>query len=73
MTGSVIATELPADVGSAIRAVKAQLRAQIGDVPAVLAEAEGAMRREVASVVTAREAGQQIWPVTIIPVNRSAA
>src|SRR5215472_7241781 len=54
---------LPADVGQAIRTVKAQLRGQIGDVEAVFAEADAAMRAEAAAVATDRDAGRPVWPV----------
>jgi hypothetical protein len=58
-----ITSELPDDMGSTIRAVKAQLRRQIGDVAAAFAEAEAAMRAEVASVEAQRHAGEPVWPV----------
>ena len=54
---------LPADVGQAIRTVKAQLRGQIGDVEAVFAEADAAMRAEAAAVAADRDAGRPVWPV----------
>jgi len=54
---------LPADVGQAIRTVKAQLRGQIGDVAAVFAGAEEAMRAEATAVAADREAGRPVWPV----------
>jgi hypothetical protein len=55
--------EAPADIPAAIRAVKAELRPQIGDVAGVFAEVENAMRAEVAEVVAAREAGREVWPI----------
>jgi len=54
---------VPADIPAAIRATKAELRARIGDVSAVLAEVEAAMRDEVAAVVADRAAGREVWPV----------
>jgi hypothetical protein len=63
MTGAVVTTELPADMGSAVRAAKAQLRRQIGDVAAALDEVGEAMRVEVASMLAEREAGEEVWPV----------
>jgi hypothetical protein len=59
----VTTTELPADVPAAIRQVKARLREQIGDVACVLAEAEAALRAEVAAVVAERKAGHGLVPV----------
>lgn len=58
-----IAAKLPADIGSAIREAKAQLRARVGDPTAVIADVEEAMRAEVASVVAERDAGREVWPV----------
>ena len=63
MAGTVLTSQLPADVGAAIRAAKARLRSQIGDVAAVFAEAEAAMRAEAAAVATDRAAGRPVWPV----------
>lgn len=48
MADALLTPPLPADVGQAIRTVKAQLRRQIGDVAAVFAEADAAMRAEAA-------------------------
>ena len=47
----------------AIRTVKAQLLSQIGNVAAVFAEVEEAMRAEAASVAAERDAGRPVWPV----------
>jgi hypothetical protein len=58
-----VTTELPADVPGAIRRVKAELRERIGDVAGALAEVEAAMRVQVASVVTERESGREVFPV----------
>ncbi|MGO1975219.1 MAG: YbiU family protein [Propionibacteriaceae bacterium] len=55
--------EAPADIPAAIRATKAKLRAQVGDVAAALAEAEQSMAAEVETIVAARAAGEEIWPV----------
>jgi hypothetical protein len=63
MAGTVLTSQLPADVGAAIRAAKARLRGQIGDVAAVFAEAEAAMRAEAAAVAADRAAGRPVWPV----------
>jgi hypothetical protein len=48
---------------SVIRDAKAQLRLALRDVKGGLAEAEDAMRREVAEVVRARDKGADIWPI----------
>jgi hypothetical protein len=63
MTGTSMTSELPADVSSAVRAVKVQLRREVGAVAAVFAEVEEAMRAEAASVIADRQAGRQVWPV----------
>ena len=63
MAGTVLTSHLPADLGAAIRAAKARLRGQIGDVAAVFAEAEAAMRAEAAAVAADRAAGRPVWPV----------
>jgi hypothetical protein len=63
MAGTVLTSQLPADVGAAIQAAKARLRGQIGDVAAVFAEAEAAMRAEAAAVAAERAAGRPVWPV----------
>jgi hypothetical protein len=63
MAGTVLTSQLPADVGAAIQAAKARLRSQIGDVAAVFAEAEAAMRAEAAVVAADRAAGRPVWPV----------
>jgi hypothetical protein len=63
MAGTVLTSQLPADVGAAIQAAKARLRGQIGDVAAVFAEAEAAMRAEAAVVAADRAAGHPVWPV----------
>jgi hypothetical protein len=63
MADALLTSPLPADVGQAIRTVKAQLRRQIGDVAAVFAEADAAMRAEAAAVAADREAGRPVWPV----------
>lgn len=63
MAETVLTSQLPADVGAAIRAAKARLRGQIGDVTAVFAEAEAAMRAEAAAVAADRAAGRPVWPV----------
>ena len=63
MADALLTSPLPADVGQAIRTVKAQLRGQIGDVAAVFAGAEEAMRAEATAVAADREAGRPVWPV----------
>jgi hypothetical protein len=63
MADALLTSPLPADVGQAIRTVKAQLRRQIGDVAAVFAEADAAIRAEAAAVAADREAGRPVWPV----------
>jgi hypothetical protein len=54
---------VPTEIPAAIRGTKARLRARIGDVGAVLAEVEDAMRAEVDAVVATRAAGGEVWPV----------
>lgn len=56
-------TRVPEDFPAAIRQVKAELRARIGDVAGAFAKAEDLMRTEVADVVAQREAGAEVWPV----------
>ncbi|HEX3813867.1 MAG TPA: YbiU family protein [Mycobacteriales bacterium] len=56
-------TEIPVNFPAAIRAVRTELRARIGDVAGAFAQAEELMRREVAEVVATREHGDEIWPV----------
>jgi len=63
MAGTVLTSQLPPDVGASIRAAKARLRGQIGDVAAVFAEAEAAVRAEAAAVAADRAAGRPVWPV----------
>ena len=58
-----VTTPLPADLPGAIRKTKARLRAQVGDVAAVLAEVESDLRAEVASVVAERETSGEVFPV----------
>jgi hypothetical protein len=53
----------PADMGAAIRAAKAQLRASVGDVAGALAEAERLVQSEVGDVVATRQRGEAVWPV----------
>src|SRR4029077_3664285 len=63
MADALLTSPLPADVGQAIRTVKAQLRGQIGDIAAVFAGAEEAMWAEATAVAADREAGRPVWPV----------
>jgi len=63
MVAALHATEAPSDIPAAIRTVKAELRARIGDYRGVFAQVEDAMRREVAEIVDLREQGQEVWPV----------
>jgi hypothetical protein len=63
MASNVSTAELPADMGAAIRDVKRRLRAQLGDVAGAFARAQEAMRAEVAAVIAARLADEQVWPV----------
>jgi hypothetical protein len=55
-------TEPPEDYPAAIRAVKKQLRAQIGDVEGLFAAIEATMAAKVAEIVAAKERGESIWP-----------
>jgi hypothetical protein len=63
MTSSVATAQLPADIGVAIRAAKAKLRRQLGDVAGAFAVADRSLRAEVESVIAIRDAGQPVWPV----------
>ena len=56
-------TTAPDDIPRAIRETKAELRKRIGDVAGAFAQAEAAVRAEVAEVVAQRERGEQVWPV----------
>jgi hypothetical protein len=55
--------EAPADMSIAIRDVKAELRARVGDYAGVFAQVEKAMKGEVAEVIAIRERGDEVWPV----------
>lgn len=59
----VTTSTLPDDIPAAIRAVKAELRARLGDVAGALADVEAGMRAEVGAIVAARAAGGGVWPV----------
>lgn len=61
------APSAPSDVSAAIRDVKRTLRARIGDYAAAFGVVEERMRVAVDEVVTARDAGEDVWPV--IPVE----
>lgn len=63
MTIPQVAAQAPVDVGAAIRDVKQRLRARIGDVDAVFADVEEAMRAEAEQIRAAREAGEDVIPV----------
>src|SRR5215467_8510002 len=63
MADALSTSPLPGDVGQAIRTVKAELRRQTGDVAAVFAEVNEAMRAEATAVAADREAGRPVWPV----------
>jgi hypothetical protein len=64
MSGVASRIEPPVDFASAIRETKDQLREAIGDVKVAFAQAEDAMRREVADVTRNRESGvTTAWPI----------
>jgi hypothetical protein len=63
MADALLTSPLPADVGQAIRTIKAQLREQIGDVAAVFTAAQEAIRAEATAVAADRDAGRPVWPV----------
>ena len=67
MAEALSTSPLPADISEAIRTVKAQLRSQIGDVAAVFAEVETAMREEATVVAADRAAGRPVWPIVNFP------
>jgi hypothetical protein len=56
-------TTAPDDIPNAIRETKAELRKRIGDYAGAFAQAEAAVRAEVAEIVARRERGAEIWPV----------
>src|ERR1700759_2214288 len=59
-------TLTPVDFPAAIREVKAELRARVGDVAGAFARIEDRMRAEVADVVAQRARGEEVWPVVRI-------
>ncbi|MCB1486630.1 MAG: DUF1479 domain-containing protein [Bauldia sp.] len=59
----IMTTPVPDDLAATIRDTKQQLKGQVGDVAAVMVEVEAAMREEVAEIVAAREAGEEVFPV----------
>lgn len=59
---SVTHTQLPADHKAAIRQMKQALRAQLGDVEAVFAEASRRIEARVAEVEALRARGEPVWP-----------
>lgn len=63
MATALRAAHAPNDIPAAIRAVKSDLRARIGDYAGVFAQFQDTMRREVAEVVALRERGQEVWPI----------
>jgi hypothetical protein len=63
MTSTASTSSLPAGIGAAITDAKSTLRHQLGDVTGAFAEADTAMRAEVAAVIAERDAGRPIWPV----------
>jgi hypothetical protein len=63
MTQTLGATTAPADMPAAIRATKAQLKAQIGDVAGAFRVAEEMVRVQVTEVVAQRDRGEEVWPV----------
>ena len=67
MSGVAPKIEPSAEFASTIRETKDQLRQAIGDVKEAFAEAEEAMRREVAEVVRTRESGAvSAWPIVAL-------
>jgi hypothetical protein len=63
MTLAIDTTTPPTDISAAIRRVKTELRARIGDVAGAFRQAEELMRVEVAEIVAQRERGEEVWPV----------
>ncbi|AHH98513.1 DUF1479 family protein [Kutzneria viridogrisea] len=57
------AIQAPAELGAAIRAVKAELRAGIGDVAGVFAQVEEHMRAEAEQIAAERAGGADVLPV----------
>ena len=56
-------TPIPADMAAAIAETKATLRARIGDVAGAFADLSAWMAAEVAEVVQARDAGEDVFPI----------
>ncbi|KXX55934.1 DUF1479 domain-containing protein [Rhodococcus sp. LB1] len=54
---------VPEDVPGAIRAVKASLRAQIGDVEAAFRQVEAFIEKEIEDIRTTKERGEEVWPL----------
>lgn len=55
----------PEDFPAAIRAVKAMLREQIGDVAGLFAHIESAIEPRVIEIEQARERGDDVWPIVL--------
>lgn len=58
---------LPADHKAAIRQLKRELRAQIGDVQAVFDKLSDSIATRVAEINALKNKGESVWPV--IPFN----
>ena len=53
----------PEDFGAAVRDLKKELRARIGDVEGFFARIEDVMRREIADIEATKARGESVWPV----------
>lgn len=58
-----LAEQVPTDVAAAVRATKADLRAQIGDVEAAFSQVEEFIAGEIADIEATRARGEDVWPV----------
>jgi hypothetical protein len=53
----------PTDFAAAVKAVKAKLRAQIGDVDKLFKEIEDYIRIEVEDIKATKARGEEVWPI----------
>lgn len=63
MSGQTSWASPPEDFPAAIRAVKAKLREQIGDVDALFARIEADLEPKVIEIEQARDRGEDVWPI----------
>lgn len=63
MEQAPVAPKVPADVPGEIRAIKAKLREQIGDVEDVFRQLEDRIKVQVEEIEARRANGEDVWPV----------